>query len=364
MTVAAQTLSELSRIVGGKIIGDGSVAIRKLTAIDEAGPGDITFLTHPRYRPFLSGCRASAIIVGRDFDVRSLSEWKGNVLQVDRPYVAFAKILQALSSPVRYPGNVSPQAAVDPAAVLGPDVTVFPYVCVAKGVRVGRGTVLFPGVYLGEGVEVGEECVLHARVTVYQGCRLGDRVVIHAGAVIGADGFGYAGEGRESVKIPQVGIVVVEDDVEIGANATIDRATLGKTVIGRGAKIDNLVQVGHNVAVGEYSMIAAQAGIAGSTKIGSEVFLAGQVGVVNHVEIGDRVKIGPQSGIARSVPPGALLSGALEAGAHRQWLRVMALVPQLPKLWSAVRVLERQVARLVQRERKGSKVHARRQRDL
>jgi UDP-3-O-[3-hydroxymyristoyl] glucosamine N-acyltransferase len=172
-------------------------------------------------------------------------------------------------------------------------------------------------------------------------------VILHAGVVVGSDGFGYAGAGSSRIKIPQTGIVVIEDDVEIGANSTVDRATLGRTVIRRGAKIDNLVQIAHNVEVGEHSVIAAQAGIAGSTRIGRNVTLAGQVGVVNHIEIGDGATIGPQSGVPRSVPPGAVLSGGVAAAPHQEWLKVMTLLPQLPALWSAVRRMERQLGRLL-----------------
>jgi len=226
-------------------------------------------------------------------------------------------------------------------------VTIFPNAFVGPRVRIGTGTVIFPGVFLGEEVQVGAQCVLHPNVVVREGCRLGDRVILHAGVVIGSDGFGYAGSGDQRVKIPQTGIVVVEDDVEIGANTTVDRATLGRTVISRGVKIDNLVQIAHNVIIGEHSVIAAQAGIAGSTRIGKNVTLAGQVGVINHVQIGDGAMIGPQSGIPKSVPAGAVLSGGIAAAPHHEWLKVMTLLPQLPKLWSTVRSLEKRVAQII-----------------
>jgi UDP-3-O-[3-hydroxymyristoyl] glucosamine N-acyltransferase len=206
---------------------------------------------------------------------------------------------------------------------------------------------------LGDRVEVGHDCVLHPNVVVGDRCRLGNKVTLHAGVVIGSDGFGYAGIGDQRIKIPQVGVVEIEDNVEIGANSTIDRATLGRTLVRRGAKIDNLVQIAHNVIVGENSVIAAQAGIAGSTKLGKNVTLAGQVGVVNHIEIGDGATIGPQSGVPQSVPPGALLSGGIGVAPHHQWLKVMTLLPELPKLWHLVRTLEKQVAQLASRQGKG-----------
>jgi UDP-3-O-[3-hydroxymyristoyl] glucosamine N-acyltransferase len=275
-----------------------------------------------------------------------------NFLEAVNPYVAFAKILQLFQPAPHFNAEISSRAYVDESAIVAGGVTIFPNVFVGRGVKLGRNSVFYPGVFLGEEVEVGDACVLHANVVVREGCRIGNRVILHAGVVVGSDGFGYAGAGRERIKIPQTGIVVVEDDVEIGANSTIDRATLGKTVIRRGVKIDNLVQIAHNVVVGEDSVVAAQAGIAGSTRLGRDVTLAGQVGVVNHIEIGDGATIGPQSGIPKSVPPGAVLSGGIAAAPHQEWLKVMTLLPQLPKLWSAVRRLEKQLTRLVERGEK------------
>lgn len=360
MTKVRKTLSELADLVGGRVVGDGGVEIFKVASIEEAVPGDITFLAHPRYRAHLSACKASAVIVAGDVPVPPVKESGKSFLQVSEPYVAFAKLLRVFNPLASYSGQVSRQASIDSTAILEDEVTIFPYVYVGKETRVKRRAVLFPGVFLGDGVEVGEDCVLYPQVTVREGCRLGNRVILHAGAVIGADGFGYAGEGSGRVKIPQVGIVEIEDDVEIGANTTVDRATLGRTIIRRGTKIDNLVQIAHNVVVGEDSIIAAQTGIAGSTRIGNQVILAGQVGVVNHVEIGDKAIIGPQSGIPRSVPPGAVLSGGIAAAPHQEWIKVMTLLPQLPKLWNSLRRLEREISRLGRKSRKGVKKHARR----
>ena len=247
---------------------------------------------------------------------------------------------------------MSPGAFVDASAILAEKVTIFAGAFVGKRVRIGTGTVLFPGVFVGDDAQVGGDCILHPNVVVREACRLGERVILHAGVVIGSDGFGYAGSGAQRIKIPQTGIVVLEDDVEIGANTTVDRATIGRTVIERGVKIDNLVQIAHNVAVGEYSVIAAQAGVAGSSRLGRNVTLAGQVGVVNHIEIGDGAMIGPQSGIAQSVPSGAVLSSGIAAAPHHEWLKVMALLPQLPKLWNAVRRLEKQCAGMLKGKEK------------
>lgn len=342
-----KSLSELADHVGGRVIGDGSVVIRKVAPIDEAADGEITFLTNPRYRKYLARCRASAVIVGRGVVAEREPHAAINFLEAADPYIAFAKILQLFCPVQQFDGTVSPLAYVDPSAATGEHVTIFPGAFVGPRVRLGDRSALFPGVFLGAEAQIGADCVLHANVVVREGCRIGDRVILHAGAVIGSDGFGYAGRGEARVKIPQTGIVVLEDDVEIGANTTVDRATLGRTVVGRGAKIDNLVQIAHNVVIGEHCVVAAQAGIAGSTELGKNVTLAGQVGVVNHVKIGDGATIGPQSGIPKSVPSGSVLSGGIGAAPHHEWLKVMTLLPQLPALWSSVRRLEREVARLL-----------------
>jgi UDP-3-O-[3-hydroxymyristoyl] glucosamine N-acyltransferase len=343
----SRTLNELADSVGGKVVGDGTVIITKVAALDQAGSGEISFLSNPRYQRFLAQCRASAVIVAPGLARPNSNSFHINFLETADPYVAFAKILQIFSPPRQIATGVSPLSSVDSTAVLGANVTVLPFVFIGPRARVGDDTLIYPGAFLGEDSQVGRSCTLHPHVVVREGCRLGDRVILHAGVVIGSDGFGYAGSGAQRVKIPQVGIVVVEDDVEVGANSTVDRATLGQTLIAKGAKIDNLVQIAHNVVVGEHSVIAAQAGIAGSSQLGKNVTLAGQVGVVNHISIGDGATIGPQSGVGQSVSAGAMLSSGMTAAPHHEWLKVMVLLPQLPKLWNAVRSLERRVARLV-----------------
>ncbi|NIO09901.1 MAG: UDP-3-O-(3-hydroxymyristoyl)glucosamine N-acyltransferase [Deltaproteobacteria bacterium] len=355
MKAAGKSLSELAALVGGKVLGDENVKIQRVASIDEAVAGDITFFTSPRYQAYLESCKASAIIIGNDVTLPAHNPF--SLLVVNQPYLAFAKVLDALTPKPQYDGRISPLSTVSESAVIGKEVTVFPNVYIGEGAKVGRGTVLFPSVFLGEGVEVGEDCVLHPQVTVREGCRLGNRVLLHAGVVIGSDGFGFAEEQGVRKKIPQVGNVEVGDDVEIGANTTVDRATLGCTRIGRGTKIDNLVQIAHNVVVGDNSVIIAQAGIAGSTRIGKEVIVAGQAGIVNHIEIGDRVRIGPRSGIGQSLPAGAVVSGGLPAAPHKDWIKVMVLLPRLPKLWNTVRQLERKLAQLSRRAGKRVTAH-------
>jgi UDP-3-O-[3-hydroxymyristoyl] glucosamine N-acyltransferase len=354
VTLPFKTLAELAREVDGEVIGDEGARIHRVASIEKAGPGEITFLANPRYFSYLDACRASAVIVGRNVVSSEESPATGkNYLKVGDPYFAFAKIHQIFNPAPRLAPHINPLAYIDSAARISNSATIFAHVFVSKGARVGARTVLYPGVFLGEDVEVGDDCELHPNVVIRYGCTIGNRVIIHAGAVIGSDGFGYAGHGDKRVKIPQAGIVEVHDDVEIGANTTVDRATFGHTVIGRGAKLDNLVQIAHNVVVGETSLIAAQVGVAGSTRIGKGVTLAGQVGVVNHLEIGDGAVIGPQSGVGRSVPKGAKLSSGLHAAPHHEWLKVMTLLPKLPELWKLTRRLERKIADLLSRSEKG-----------
>jgi UDP-3-O-[3-hydroxymyristoyl] glucosamine N-acyltransferase len=353
VTPPVKTLAELAREVGGEVVGDGEVKLHRVAAIEEAGPGEITFLANPRYYAHLGTCRASALIVAPSVAARDTSRFNAqNYLKVADPYFAFAKIHQLFNPAPQYTSGISPGACIEADAVIGPGATIFPHAFVSKRARIGARTVLYPGVFIGEAAEVGEDCELHPNAVVRYGCKIGNRVILHAGVVIGSDGFGYAGHGAERVKIPQAGIVEVHDDAEIGANTTIDRATFGRTVVGRGAKLDNLVQIAHNVVVGEHSIIAAQAGIAGSTRIGKDVTLAGQVGVVNHLEIGDGAVIGPQSGVGRSVPEGARLSSGLHAAPHQEWLKVMILLPRLAELWALTRRLERKLADLLGRSEK------------
>jgi UDP-3-O-[3-hydroxymyristoyl] glucosamine N-acyltransferase len=331
-------LRELAGRLGCELLGDGEAEATGVAGIEEAGPGDVTFVANPRYARHLAATRAAAVILapGQDAPVPRLVS--------TQPYLAFARAVALLRPPARPAPGVHPSAQVDPSAELGPGVHVGPLAVVGPGARVGARTALHPHVVLYEGVEVGEDCVLHSGVQVRERCRLGSRVVVQNGAVIGADGFGFArdGEGRYH-KFPQVGIVVIEDDVEIGALTAVDRAALGETRIGRGSKLDNLVQVGHSVTIGEDTVLAGQVGIAGSTRVGSRVTLAGQVGVAGHLAIGDGVVATAQTGIPGSVDAGAVVSG-YPAIDNRSWLKASAVFARLPELQRRVRELERRVA--------------------
>ena len=336
-------LRELAERLGCELRGDGAVEVTGVAGIEEAGPGDLTFLANRRYAPHLATTKAAAVIVAPAQEAPLPSLVSGN------PYLTFARAVALVRPGPRLAPGVDPSARVDPSAELGPEVHVGALAVVGPGVRIGARSAVHPHVVLSEGVEVGEDCVLHSAVQVREGCRLGNRVIVQNGAVIGADGFGFArdGDGRYH-KFPQVGIVVIEDDVEIGALTAIDRAALGETRIGRGCKLDNLVQVGHSVTVGEDTVLAGQVGIAGSSNVGKGVTLAGQVGVAGHLTIGDGAIATAQTGIPSSIEKGAVVSG-YPAIDNRSWLRSSAVFAKLPDLQRRVRELERRLESLVDR---------------
>jgi UDP-3-O-[3-hydroxymyristoyl] glucosamine N-acyltransferase len=336
-------LRELAARLGCAVRGDGSVEIQRVAGIEDAGPGDLTFVTNPKYASLLATTSATAVIVMPDVETPLPSLLSKN------PYLAFARAVTILHPEPRLAPGVHTSAAVDPSAVLGEGVHVGAMAAIGPHVRVGARSVIHPHVVLYADVAIGEDCVLHSGVQVREGCRLGDRVIVQNGAVIGSDGFGFAKDdaGRYE-KIPQRGIVVIEDDVEIGALTAVDRAALSATRIGRGAKLDNLVQIGHSVTIGNDSVLAGQVGIAGSTKVGERVTLAGQVGVAGHLTIGDGAVATAQTGIPHDVAPGALVSGypAIE---NRTWLKSSALFAKLPELLKRIRELERKLEELLKR---------------
>lgn len=343
---APRRLGELAAHVGGELLGDPGLLIHGLNGLAEAGPGEVSFYGSGKYRKQYEATRASAVLVGLDSPPR-----EGVALvRVPNPHLAFAK-LSALFHPARrFEPGVSPGAHVHPEARVHPEATVMAGATVERGASVGARTVLYPGVFVGEGASLGEDCLLYPNVTVREGCIVGSRVILHASCVVGADGFGFAfdaegARGPEHFKVPQAGIVRIEDDVEVGACSCIDRATLGETVVGRGTKIDNLVQIAHNVKVGPMSLLCAQVGIAGSTEVGMGVIMAGQVGVVGHIRVGNMARVGSQSGVAHDVEDGQTVSGT-PAMPHREWLRASAAMGQLADLLKEVRTLRRRVEML------------------
>jgi UDP-3-O-[3-hydroxymyristoyl] glucosamine N-acyltransferase len=331
------TLAELAERLGCELRGDGTIAIEAIRGLEEAGAGDLTFLANPKYTAQLVATRASAAIVAKDGPELAIP-----TLRADNPYLAFAQALTLFHRPLRPPPGIHPTAVVAPSARIAEPVSIGAYAVIGDDVVVGPGATIHPHVTLYPGVEIGRDFLAHAGVVVREHVRIGDRVVLHPGVVIGADGFGFAPTPTGAVKIPQAGIVIVEDDVEIGANTTIDRATLEATIIRRGAKLDNLVMVAHNCDVGAHSFLAAQVGIAGSTRIGRGVQMGGQAGAAGHLVIGDGVQVAAQSGVPNSVPAGKVVGGypAIEVGL---WRRTSAALLRLPQLLRRVRRLERRL---------------------
>ncbi len=312
--------------------GSPDMEITGLNGIDEAGPGELTFVSNPKYSAAARTTRASAVIVGEDFPAIPAA-----MLRAKDPYLTFARALELFHQKQRYVPGIHPTAVVHASARIAAGAHIGPYVVIDENVTIGANAVLLAHVVIYRGVEIGENFFAHSCSVVRENCRIGNNVLLQNGVVIGADGFGFAktAEGRWH-KIPQPARVVIGDDVEIQANSCIDRASVGETRIGRGVKVDNLVQVGHGTHVGEDALLCSQVGLAGSTVIGNRVILTGQVGVVGHCTVGDDAIVTPQSGVANDIAPGALVSGA-PAVDHKAWLKYSAILPRLPELVRAVR---------------------------
>ncbi len=333
-------LQKIARIVGGEVVGDGSIRISGINSLDAAGPGEISFYAERRYKEKIAGTRASALIVEKATDL-----YRGPQIVVENPGLAFAKAAWLFTPPVpRHPG-ISSKAWVHETSKIGKNTSIYPLVYVGREAVIGDDVILFPGVFIGERVRIGDRTIVYPNVTILQDCLIGKDVIIHSGTVIGSDGFGFVRDGSVSVKVPQTGIVEVGDNVEIGANNCIDRATFGKTWLKRGVKTDNLVQFAHNVIIGEDTVVVSQAGISGSVRVGREVIIGGQVGVSDHVEIGDGAMIGSQSGIAKSIPAGEIVSGTPSIP-HRLWLKASGLIKKLPQINERLRHLEKSVKEL------------------
>lgn len=331
------TLRELADLLGCRLEGDGDLLITRVAALDSAGPGDVSFFSNPKYAKTLAKTRATAVIAADDVPVPVAA------LRTRDPYVAFARALGLLHPQPAPPLGVHPTAVVDPSAVLGEDVSIGPYVCIGAGAVLGSRTVVRAHVTVGDSAVVGDDCLLHPHVSIRERVTLGHRVVVQDHAVIGSDGFGFAAESTGAmVKIPQVGTVVVGNDVEIGVSTAIDRPPIGATVIGAGSKIDNLVQIAHGVELGEGVILVSQVGIAGSTSVGAGTILAGQVGVAGHLTIGKGVRATAQTGIPNSLPDKAFVSG-YPAIDNRDWLKAAAIFRVLPALRKQVADLQRRL---------------------
>jgi UDP-3-O-[3-hydroxymyristoyl] glucosamine N-acyltransferase len=348
MSHVVATLEQLAALVRGRLVGDGKVSIRAARPVAEAGPGDITFIENDRYARLLRTSPAAAAIVGPHFKRTDHGEHEPTLpmIEVEDPMLAFLAVRSHLNGAAkpRWSG-IHPQACVAPTARIGENVAIYPFAYVGEDAEIGTGTTLHPGVVVGDRCTLGRDVVLHPNVVLYQDVVLGDRVEIHAGTVIGGDGFGYRLVDGRHVKVPQTGRVEIGDDVEIGSNCTVDRATFEATRIGDGSKIDNLVMIGHNNQIGRHNLLCGQVGIAGSCKTGDYVIMAGQAGIKDNIEIGDRVIVGAQAGVHRTIPSGQSVLGS-PAIPVREQRRIFQMIARLPEMHRQLRELAAQVALL------------------
>lgn len=336
-----KTLGELAEYVGGRVCGDSSVVIKSASTLGRAGEGDISFLTNRKYEKQLSTTKASAVIVGNESPVTSVS-----LLVAEDPYYAFMQIMVLLHGHRKHKKTgISQKASISDTAKVGADCHIGDYVVVADGAKIRDGCVIYPGVYIGQDVQIGNDSIIYPNATIYDGCRIGNRVIINSNSTVGEDGFGYATHKGVHHKIPQTGIVVIEDDVEIGACCGIERGTLSDTFIGQGSKIGDLVTIGHGARIGQHCLLVAQVGVAGSTNIGNYCVIGGQVGIVGHINIGNNVTIGAQAGVINNVPDNKVVLGspAIDADVGR---RAYSVLQYLPEMRQNIRELQNRIDRI------------------
>ncbi len=339
-------VKDIALYLNADVKGDGEIEINGLSSIEKASPSDLTFLSNKKYEKFLSTTKAGCVLVGKDTDI---SDYDKTFIVCDDAYLCFAKIAQAMYGTKKGVGKISDKASVDNSAVIDKSCFIDDFVVIKGGCKIGKNTVIMPFVYIGENSVIGDNCIIYPSVTIRERSIIGNEVIVHSGTVIGSDGFGYAkSKNGKHIKIPQVGNVIIEDRVEIGANVAIDRAALDSTIIKSGTKIDNLVQIAHNVEIGEDSIIIAQTGISGSTKIGKNVILAGQSGIAGHLKIADNVIITAKSGVNSTIRKPGAYSGA-PVFEHRKWLRSSAAFSRLGDMYKKVLELEREIEELKKR---------------
>jgi UDP-3-O-[3-hydroxymyristoyl] glucosamine N-acyltransferase len=337
------TAKQIADFINGRVEGDANAAVHTFAKIEEGQPGAISFLSNPKYTHYLYDTKSTIVLVNEDLEIEK--EISATLIRVKNAYEAVAKLLQLYESMKPKKTGIDPLAFVSPKATIGKDVYIGAFACIGDGATIGDGTQIYPHVVIGDGVNVGAGCLLYPNVTIYQGCRLGSNVTIHAGSVIGADGFGFAPNIDGYEKIPQIGIVIIEDNVEIGANTCVDRSTMGATVLRKGVKLDNLVQVAHNVEVGENTVMSAQVGIAGSTKVGSWCMFGGQVGLAGHITIGDHVNLGAQSGVPSSIKPNQTLIGTPPME-PTPYFKSQAIFRRLPDMYKELSALRKEIEEL------------------
>src|SRR5258706_958230 len=338
--------SQIALIINGKIEGDPAISVTSFGKIEEAQEGQLSFLANPKYEEHLYSTKASIVILNDSFVLKQ--PVNATLIRVADAYTAFATLLEKYQEIMEQQlTGIQQPSYIAKTALCGQNVFIGAFAYVGENVKIGNNSKVFPNAYIGDDAKIGDNCIIHPGVKIYHHCRLGNHVTIHAGTVIGSDGFGFAPQADGSFKkVPQIGNVVIEDNVEIGANATIDRATIGSTLIKSGVKLDNLIQIAHNVEIGNSTVIAAQTGISGSTKIGNGVMIGGQVGIVGHIHIGDGAKINAQSGVSQSLEPGKAVTGS-PAYDYTAALRSQAINRQLPELEKRIKELEALVKQLI-----------------
>jgi UDP-3-O-[3-hydroxymyristoyl] glucosamine N-acyltransferase (EC 2.3.1.-) len=334
---------QIAEFIQGEIIGDENASVHTFAKIEEGMPGAISFLSNPKYTHYIYDTQSSIVLVNKDFTAEH--EIKTTLIKVENAYESLAKLLNLyeMSKPKKV--GIDPLAFISPTAKIGKDVYIAPFACVEDNAEVGDNTILHPHVTVGSDAKVGDNCILYPHVTIYHDCRVGNNCILHAGSVIGADGFGFAPTPDGYSKIPQIGIVVLEDDVEIGANTCVDRATMGATIIHKGVKLDNLVQIAHNDKIGSHTVMAAQAGVAGSTQVGEWCMIGGQVGLAGHIKIGDKVGMAAQSGIAGNIPSNTNVMGAPAFDA-KKYFKSSVVFKKLPEMYTTLNNLEREINEL------------------
>ena len=334
---------QIADFIGGRVEGDDNAKVNTVAKIEEGVPGAISFLSNPKYTHFIYETKSSIVLINEDMKLEQPVET--TLIRVANAYEAVAKLLQLYESTKPKKKGIDPMAGIAPSAQVADDVYIGAFAVVGEGAVVGKGSQIYPHTVIGDGVKVGEGCLFYPNVTIYQGCKIGNHVTIHAGSVIGADGFGFAPNAEGYDKIPQIGIVIIEDNVEIGANTCIDRSTMGSTIIRKGVKLDNLIQLAHNCEIGENTVMSAQVGLAGSTKVGAWCMFGGQVGVAGHIQIGDKTFLGAQSGVPGSIKGNQTLIGTppMEPKAY---FKSQAIFRRLPDMYKQLAELQKQMDEL------------------
>ena len=340
------TAQQIASFVGGEVEGNPNASVTTFAKIEEGVPGALSFLANPQYEQYIYNTKSSVVLVNKDFQLKSTVET--TLVRVDNAYESVAKLLTLYESMKQKKTGVSDKAYISPSAKIGEDCYVAPFAYIGDNVVVGNGTTIHPNAVICDNASVGEDCIIYPNVTIYHDCKIGNRVILHAGAVIGADGFGFAPTANGYDKIPQIGIVTIEDDVEIGANTCVDRSTMGTTIVRKGVKLDNLVQIAHNVDVGSHTVMSAQVGVAGSCKIGEWCMLGGQVGVAGHITVGDRTYARAQSGIpgGRMIKNGNCTVMGYPAIEQKNFARSAAVYKNLPELVAQVNELKKEIEEL------------------